>query len=653
MSYLAPLRFAFTVQVVVTLVIAGTGTYVLGRVLGLGVVACAMAGVVYELSGSFMGFVGWPIASVMAWTGWIFAATVLIVRGRRRVRAVVFFAVSVAAAVYAGQPDALVLLAPAVLVFLVVLIALRVRSSGDIGAGVRPVVDVAIATLAGGALAAPLILPGVPLTTGSVFFHAAKANGALSAHDVVNLMFQGYNALPVAQGHWFGVGTSAYIGVVAVVLALVGAVVSRRRPDVLALVAVGVVMGAVVFLPPVATLMNQLPFRARWHLGLVVVTFVIAVLAGFGTEAVMRSPRDWTLRVWAGSGFAVAALMVAALWVIGRGHLAPAAARLRTQSFIWPTLLTVLGLAIVALLARGARSSAPRLVTAGGHSKLGRWIALVFLLAQTAFLVGVGAPQWSSSPTYLKPTAAEVALAHAVGSGTVGFGAHSCELPPTLGILPETNAAFSVHELSAYDPSTPRAYFRVFKLTSGILVSAFCPVVKTAAQARLYGVAFILVPKGAPGPSGALFDKTIGDEDLYRVPGAAPATVVAATRPATSAGPGATGTPVTVTYPDPSTWKIVLRATAPEELLLRLTDVPGWRATLDGHPLALQRFAGIMLEARIPAGSHTLEVQYWPRSFSLGIVLAAVSVSALAAASIVGWRRRRSGTAAGSLGLTV
>ena len=92
LGYLAPLRLAYTVQVVVTLVLAGTGTYVLGRVLGLGVTASVMAGVVYELSGTFMGFLGWPIAGVLAWSGWLFAAALLIVRGKRRVRAVVFFA---------------------------------------------------------------------------------------------------------------------------------------------------------------------------------------------------------------------------------------------------------------------------------------------------------------------------------------------------------------------------------------------------------------------------------------------------------------------------------------------------------------------------------------------------------------------------------
>ncbi|HUI05157.1 MAG TPA: hypothetical protein VLZ77_16580, partial [Acidimicrobiales bacterium] len=47
-SYLAPLHLAYTVQVLVTLALAGTGVYVLARVLGLGVAGAAMAGTVYE-----------------------------------------------------------------------------------------------------------------------------------------------------------------------------------------------------------------------------------------------------------------------------------------------------------------------------------------------------------------------------------------------------------------------------------------------------------------------------------------------------------------------------------------------------------------------------------------------------------------------------
>ncbi len=598
LGYLAPLRLAYTVQVVVTLLLAGTGAYVLGRVLRLGVTASVMAGVVYELSGTFMGFLGWPIAGVMAWAGWLFAAALLIVRGERRVRAVVFFAVSVAAAVYAGQPDALVLLAPGLVVFVVVLIGLRARSGeGSERFCVRSA-TLPSGSVAGGALAAPLILPGIPLTTGSVFFHAARANGALSPHDVVNLVFQGYDALPVAQGHWFGVGTSAYVGVIALVLAVTGAVVRRHTPEVVAFVAVGVVMAALVFIPELASLMNQLPFRARWHLGLVVVSFVLAALAGYGTDAVIRSPRDFTTRVWCGSGFGVTGLMVLALWFIGRGHLAPHATRLRTESFVWPAILTVLGLVVVAALSRGATGVQPSgSHNAPGRVGAGRWAAWVFLGAETAFLVGVGAPLWSSSPTFLTATPALTSLRRAVGPAIVGFGVHSCELPPTLGVLPETNAAFALHELSAYDPITPRAYFRTLKLTPGVLVSAFCPVVKTVEEARRYGVEYVLEPKGVPGPPGAVFDGAVGDEDLYRIPGAGAATLTAIPTGGGHRSSATSETPVAVTYPDPASWKIDTEGSVPQLLRLRLTDVPGWHASIDGRPLPLARFSGIMLQA--------------------------------------------------------
>lgn len=641
-GYLVPVRFAYTVQVVVTLVIAGTGTYVLGRVLRLHVMACAMAAVVYELGGAFMGFLGWPIAGVLAWAGWLFAAALMVVRGERRVRAVVLFAVAAAGAVYAGQPDALVLLAPGLVVFVVTLLVWRTRAGGGAGAILRPAADVVVASVAGGALAAPLVLPGLPLITGSVFFHAARSNAALPAHDVVNLVFQGYAALPVAQSHWFGVGSSAYVGVIALVLALAGAVARRRRPEVLAFVAVGIVMSALVFVPELASLANRLPFRARWHLGLVVVTFVIAVLAGVGTDVLVRAPRHGAMRAWCGWGFGVAGLVVLALWLVGRGHLPPTAAQLRDRSFIWPAAGIVVGLVVTVGLGdagRRALGRVGRVVRARGGA--GRWAGATLLAVETAFLIAVGSQLWSSSPSFLSGTPAEATLADAVGEATVGFGPSSCELPPSLGILPETNDAFAVHELAAYDPIMPRSYFHVMKVAPGVLVSAFCPVMRTAAEARRYGVGYVLEKKGAPGPRGAVFDTAVGDEDLYRIPAAAQATLTALPTSGRLPGPGAHGTPVAVTHPDPAAWTIDTRAVSPQALRLRLTDVPGWHATIDGHPLRLQRYSGIMLQARVPAGSHTIALRYWPGSFTVGLVLAALSTMGLAMASVGGWRRRR------------
>ncbi len=640
LGYLAPLRLAYTVQVMVTLVLAGTGVYVFGRVARLGVMACVMAGVVYELSGSFMGLLGWPIASVMAWTGWLFAAALLVVRGRHRARDVAFFAVVVACAVYAGQPDALVLLGAGLLVFLVFMLVLQARTQGGVRSVVRPVVDTALATVAGGALAAPLILPGIPLVTGSVFFHAERANSALSLHDVVNLVFQGFDALPVAQSHWFGIADSSYLGAIALVLAVTGAVMRRHQPEVLAITAVGVVMAALAFVPQLASVMNQLPFRARWHLGLMVFTFAVAILAGVGIDALIGAPRDWRVRLSLGAGFGLIALMVLGVWGVGRGHLPPGPTRLRNESFIWPAAATAFGLAVVAALS--PRLSRGRRTGAADHHRrfdAGQWAAASLLIVETAFLIGVGTPLWSSSAAYLAPTPAAKALAADVGSSLVAFGVRSCELPPTVGILPETNSAFAVHELSAYDPITPRAVFKALQVAPALPVSALCPVIRTTAQARHFGVAFILEPRGTAGPSGTVFDAAVGHEALYRVPGAALATVTPVTTGAKPPGSVARGTPVAVTHPDPASWRLVTRARQQQVLRLALTDVPGWHASIDGRPLRLEPYSTVMLQARIPPGDHTVELHYWPGSFTLGIVLAACSLVMLALGLLVGWRR--------------
>jgi hypothetical protein len=89
-GYAFPLHIAYTVQIIVTVTVAGSGAYALARVLHVGALGCATAGTIYELSGSFMGWLGWPHAAVMSWAGWIFAMAILIARGdHRRTRNVV------------------------------------------------------------------------------------------------------------------------------------------------------------------------------------------------------------------------------------------------------------------------------------------------------------------------------------------------------------------------------------------------------------------------------------------------------------------------------------------------------------------------------------------------------------------------------------
>jgi uncharacterized membrane protein YfhO len=86
---------------------------------------------------------------------------------------------------------------------------------------------------------------------------------------------------------------------------------------------------------------------------------------------------------------------------------------------------------------------------------------------------------------------------------------------------------------------------------------------------------------------------------------------------------------------------MVTRGAGRQILELHLTAVPGWHATIDGHPLALERDRGVMLQARIPPGRHVVELSYWPIAFTVGIGLAVLSASCLGVALLSGWVRRR------------
>ncbi len=279
-----------------------------------------------------------------------------------------------------------------------------------------------------------------------------------------------------------------------------------------------------------------------------------------------------------------------------------------------------------------SRLSRPRLAGASAGALL--------LAFETVFLVTVGGQLLASSPTPVAPTKAVTELSRTVGTSLVGVGQSRCADPPAPGLPPNTNILFGLHTLTAYDPLFPRAYFTSWSSLTGQsagspTLSLYCPGIQTAGEARLYGVSFVLSLHGAPPPVGAIFDKRIGGEDLYRIPGVSMATLVPMTTSAGLPPDRARGRPVPVRETTPNSLAMNTHGTGPHVLRVRLTDVDGWHATLDGHPLALERFAGIMVQAKIPTGRHTVEFTYWPRSFTAGIVLAVVAAIGLLVSGVV------------------
>jgi hypothetical protein len=660
-GYLFPLRLAFSVQVVVTLVIAGTGVYALCRVLRLGSLASVFAGTVFELSGPMIGWLGWPHSAVLSWSGWLFAAALLVLRGRHRLRSITFLALAIAAMVYAGQAEVLTLGGLALLVFVVVLLVQRAPILGGSAPILRPVVDLSLGVLTGLALGAPLLLPGSQVVSGSQRAvpggdpaEILKGNPALPLHNLVHVLFQGFDGLPIAGSHWFGyIGgyseTAAYVGVIAVVLAVTAVAVRRSRPEVVALCALCIVMLVVAFLPPVVAVLSRLPLigTVLWQRAILPLSFGVAVLAGVGMDALVRAHADRGVRRWAGGGFAAAALLLIGIWLFGRGDLPVDQATIRAESFIWPAVETAVGLIVVAALtwlhrrpdAAGDPHGASR-VTAG------RLAGVSLLACETAFLVASGAPLWTSTSTPFAPTPAVVALKSAVGSSLVGLGGSLCVLPPGLGIPENAQLAYEVQELALYDPMIPSAYYSSWRAVSRVSPglpddSVYCPGISSTELARLYGVSYVLERAGTPGPRGSVFDRAIGDEDLYRIPDAGLATLTPLTVHDHLPADDTRGTPITVSHADPASWKVVSDADSPQVLRLRLTAVPGWHASVDGRPVPLQRFAGVMLQVEVPAGHHIIELYYWPATFTTGLVLAGCAAAGLVGAAAVGLLRRR------------
>jgi hypothetical protein len=664
-GYLFPLNWAFTVQVVVTLIVAGSGVYALGRVLGWGIIACVFGGTVFELSGPMIGWLGWPHSAVLSWAGWLFAAAVLLLKGRTDVRHIAALALVVAAMIYAGQPEVLTLLGLSLVVFAVVVLARRPAAGFERPDGIRrPLMGLSIGTVAGVALGAPVLLPGLQIISRSQ--HSApggdpaelvKGNPPLPAHNLLHILFQGYDGLPVSGSHWFGyVGgyseTAAYVGVIPLVLVVVAIALCWRRSEVRALSAVALVSAGLAFLPGVGDTLNHLPLVRSlvWQRGLLPFVFALAVLSGIGMDAIVRHPLAVTTRRWLGIGFGMALLLVVGVWLFGRGHTSPVDATIRRMSFVWPAIEIGVGLLVVAVLAWISRTSGRGGPTVAARRRLqSRWIAVPFLACEAAFLITAGGPVWTASNAPFPTTHLVQEFKHAVGSALVGYGSPLCYFPPGLGIPPNAQLAYGVQELAAYDPSLPSAYFSSWKALTGQsggikAVSAYCPVISTVAQARLYGVGYVLEQAGTQGPKGSILSKRIGNEDLFRIPDSGAATLT----PLSEVGLGSTGStvssPVAVTHPDPATWSMDTVTSKAEVLRLRLTDLPGWHATIDGRPVPLTSFAGVMLQTKVPPGRHHVVLKYWPAAFTQGLLLAATAVFVLIVAGVIAIVRRRRNT---------
>ena len=124
-----------------------------------------------------------------------------------------------------------------------------------------------------------------------------NGTGGLPVHALALLFAQGYDGLPTNGSTWFGPAdyyeATAYVGVVAIVLALIAVLVGWRRPVVAALGATVLVSLAVIYVPTTQRMFTRLGAGSvATQRMLPMLAFAVAMLAGLGTETLQRRWRE-------------------------------------------------------------------------------------------------------------------------------------------------------------------------------------------------------------------------------------------------------------------------------------------------------------------------------------------------------------------------
>ena len=652
-GYLFPLSWAHSVTVATRLLVAGTGAYIFARVVRLDVMAALVVATVFELSGGFSVWLGDYPAGAMAWSGWVLASSALVLRGRHRVTSMCLLALTLAFAFLEGEPQIGAVLVGVVAVFALVAVVRQWRS-GERRSASRAVLDHALALVGAGALVSPVYLPGL-----QDFLASSRNVGPrvsdLPLFDLTHLLFASYNGVPTSLATVIGPDnlyvSMLYVGTIALVLAVTALALWRERGEVVAFTITSAVLLVLLFVSPVLSIFRHVPFLdvLRLQLTTPALDLSLAVLAGFGVQALVTRRGQRLVETFYRVGVALVATGLLALGILltlNVHHLAPPEWRLRRASFLWPTIaLAVCGAVLVVRWWEGrpspARSPRRAATRHRGARRTGMLEVWVLLLVETAFLLSAGSPIVSSSSGFLPTNAAVTSLQRLVGGSLVGFGTCAQNAFPSTGLVPDVNLAYGVSEFAAYDPIIPRSYHTSYGVATGASTTVlsppglFCPAITSVALAHLYGVSFVLEPPGVPGPAGTHRVAVLLGEGLYAVPGSGRATLVPL------AGPG----PAVVqpsSQPDPSAWRIDVTAARPSRLELRITDVPGWRALIDGRPLRLTSLDDVMLQAVVPSGHHVVTLRYWPTALSRGLLLAASAALLFLVSAVVAALRTRS-----------
>ena len=192
-------------------------------------------------------------------------------------------------AIYAGNPESVAVLMLTAVVLLGLLLGVQVWRKGVVA--VLPAGgSLLVATLAGGALAAPLVLPGYQLGNLTTRVNLGEINNIPSNALTLILIPNYFRLLNNVPEIGFAAHVPSTIGFIAAPFALVAVACRWRNWEIRAVAILAVFLIALAFISPVESLINHLPFlnKVYWSRALMPLALVLSVLAGVGADVILR-----------------------------------------------------------------------------------------------------------------------------------------------------------------------------------------------------------------------------------------------------------------------------------------------------------------------------------------------------------------------------
>jgi hypothetical protein len=696
---------ALAVMAMLKLFVAAFGTYVLGRALGMRFGGALLAGIVFAFGTFFVAWLGWPLTNVFPLLPWILLLTELVVARPEPLRVAGLSAVVGLAFLGGHPETTFHTMAATVVFFAFRAGLGWWRGGRRTGPLVRVTAAFGLGLLGGAALAAVMLVPLLELFGHSADYahRLDMAPGHSDVRYLGAFFLSDYWGRPTQTSLVADIVSNRgfYAGGITLMLAAAGLILRPTALRVAFAVFAALTMAVVLGVDPLFSAVTALPGFRTAHNGRLVflVLFCLAMLAGWGLDEI--TSREPAARGRRRAALAVAAAIFAVpfVWMLVAGTLAPSklGSGLKVAwGFVDPPKAragelppqNVYGIVRMSALLEWLPLAGAGLVLVAValSTRLRRRVPVAAVVALAALVLAVDL--FRANVGY-NPA---IPLDHARVPVTPAIRHLQARAPNRFAVLsrpgidqplqPDLGMRYGLYDARGYDYPIERRYdtfWRATATTTGDFIEPTQragPTRKALRGLSLLSVSDLLqypneAPPRLPGlrlvyagsdariyrntaalPRVFLVDRqrTAPDADAALAATTAPsfdARRVAVTEtpigglPSESAAPsGGAGTARLTRYGDE---RVVARADAKSSALLVLTDTyfPGWKATVDGRSVPIERVDYLLRGVRVPAGAHTVEFRYEPASWRAGWLISLVALVTLAGVAALGLRGRR------------